>query len=445
MSSLEWDEGTQNRGYYVYYPPLGLGTMATVLNQRGFTAGIIDCYAEGLDETGLMRRLVQEQPGVVGLTVTTPTLRAVARLCREIRTHLPKTRLVLGGPHLNVDTSVAEDLAWDDIVQGESDLLLADVLSDRPAGAVHQATPPTLEDVPDIDRTLFRGGPYRNPFNGLSTTSLEASRGCPFRCSFCSRTVAEKFRARDPDRVAAEMARCMDGGNRFFVFIDELFTKNREHTLSLMAAMRRRAPGAKFSVQTRVECVDDDLLRIMAEAGLSVISYGIESFHPAHRKAMGKHFTHEQATAAIAAAHRAGVTVNGFMLLGIPGQRPEDIRADLRAAVQSGLDFTLPNVLTVLPGTPLGDAQPPGTWRRYLAGTTELPLASELSRTDLTALKRWWFRRWYLRPRMAWKLVRMSTGWRDVAALASMGWQVVRDYALRFTRPAPGAAELPNA
>ena len=440
MSSLEFDEGSQNRGYYVYYPPLGLGSMATVLNQDSrFRARVVDCYMEGLDEAGLMRRLVQQAPGVVGLTVTTPTLRAVHRLSRAIRAALPQTRLVLGGPHLNVDTTVAEDLVWDDILQNESDLFLRDVLSDGPKGGVHQAPPVLLEDLPDIDRSLFHAGPYRNPFNGVPTTSLEASRGCPFRCSFCSRTLSETFRLKPPERVAAEMARCQKNGIGFFVFIDEIFTKNRPHTEALMKAVRRLAPRARFSVQTRVEYVDDDLMQNMKSAGLEVISFGVESFLPRHRQAMGKNFSDEQVHRAISAAHRAGVRVNGFMLMGIPGQTAADVAQDFALAVKSGLDFTLPNVLTVLPGTPLAVDLPGHVWRDYLLEKRDLPLVSELPREALTALKNDWFRRWYLRPRMIWRLITMSRTLQDLMALASLGVGVLRDYALKNRRTVAAA------
>ena len=231
------------------------------------------------------------------------------------------------------------------------------------------------------------------------------SRGCPFPCSYCSGTLRNSYgraaRLRSPASVAHEVRWLGSLGFTVLHFKDDVFSLDRDHTLALcdaLAGLDRKLP---FTVQTRVDCVDPELLRAMRRAGCTTVSFGVESGSPAVLERLAKHATLEQTRAAFRDARTAGLLRVGFFLLGSPGETADDIEATLALAKELDPDILQVAFLTPYPGSTLWDELPEAgrppweTLSHYNRAWNPSAVSDEL----LRSFQRRFYREIVLRPR----------------------------------------------
>ena len=167
-----------------------------------------------------------------------------------------------------------------------------------------------MADLPIPDRSLT---PWRRYASVVSrhppTTVVMSSRGCPYRCSFCSTAGGKKFRANPAQRVVDELESCVDLGIREFLFFDELFTFDRSRVLEICRQIRERGLEVFWDVRSRVDRVDPEMLRAMAEAGCQRVQYGIESGTERVLGLYTKGITLEQARQAVRWTREAGIDI----------------------------------------------------------------------------------------------------------------------------------------
>lgn len=193
-----------------------------------------------------------------------------------------------------------------------------------------------LDELPLPDWSLFGPRRFRISYDfwRFPTGLVQASRGCTLSCNYCPYIVVEnKVRARDPERVVAEIARGVDRhGFRSFKFRDPLFGLDRARTLELAARLGRLKRRVQFSIETRIDLVRDDTLRALRG--------GADEHHVRHRNARRGHAAalsagagaRRPATRFHRALPRWGIrTVAGFMI-GFPDDNQEQIEAVVRYA-----------------------------------------------------------------------------------------------------------------
>jgi anaerobic magnesium-protoporphyrin IX monomethyl ester cyclase len=112
---------------------------------------------------------------------------------------------------------------------------------------------------------------------------VEASRGCPYNCTFCAKeNFRDAYRKRPPATILAEVDRLRDQGAEYIYFIDEIFLPNAE----LLKGMVSR--GLKFGVQTRIDLWKPAMLELLGRAGCVSIEAGVESLSQEGRAALAK-------------------------------------------------------------------------------------------------------------------------------------------------------------
>lgn len=352
-------------------PPLGLLYVAAALEVGGFRAAVVDAPGEGLNRAGVVQRLRMLRPAVIGLTGMTPMR---DRISREVDLVRPLCdRVVLGGVHASAAGRAALDEfpLVDALVIGEAEQSAAGLLGwwagggdgDPPPGVMvrdrpfaEAPAPVDLDGLPWPARHLLTGTRYRYPFQTRPgfTTAL-TSRGCPFRCTFCDRTVGgTRWRPRSAGSVVDEIQHLSrDLGVGSLCIFDDNFTLDRHRVERICEGIRSRGIDIHWKCEARVDGLTPELALSMAAAGCRTVALGIESASQASLDRLQKGQTVAQARAAIGACRRAGMETIGYLLVGIPGETPADALRGLRFARREGLDWVQFSTLAPYEGTPL--------------------------------------------------------------------------------------------
>ena len=184
--------------------------------------------------------------------------------------------------------------------------------------------------------------------------SVQATRGCPNRCSFCSVSAFHKgsMRCRPVHEVVGEVQELSD---RFFMFIDDSLTADRAYALKLFRALK---PLDKIWIsQSTLEIADDaELMWAASEAGCIGLFVGLESFSDSSLRSVDKGFNRvEEYRERVATLHANGIGVEAGIVFGFDTDGPEVFRTTLDLLDDIGIDAIQASVLTPLPGTPMFD------------------------------------------------------------------------------------------
>jgi anaerobic magnesium-protoporphyrin IX monomethyl ester cyclase len=363
-----------------FRPPLGLAYCAAVLEANGHEVRIIDALVLGMRGPALARELRAFEPELVGLSVYSPTRYEAFRTADLVRETLgPGVPIVVGGPHVSVaaEDTLRHVASVDHVVSGEGEETLLELVQRIEAGedprgvaglftrdgdGVHEGPPrgnvEQLDELPRPSRHLLPMRRYgtRMPSTDLACTTLLTSRGCPARCTFCTRDwFSRQTRMHSPDYMLAEIEEIVARwGIRGFIFQDDTSTLNKKRIFALCEEIRRRDLRVRWLATTRVDCLTKELMQAMKEAGCRVLTFGAESMNPATLKWLKKGFTVEQVRQAVAWAKEVGLTVRCSYLVGIGEETEEDLRRSIREARELEVSKLKANVgLSVYPGTPL--------------------------------------------------------------------------------------------
>jgi anaerobic magnesium-protoporphyrin IX monomethyl ester cyclase len=185
-----------------------------------------------------------------------------------------------------------------------------------------------------------------------ATTPLMSTRGCPFRCDFCHKSVfGDLFSARPVESVVAEMREIAELGYDHIWMSDDLFTLNYKRTFELAAAIEEAHLPLTWECLSRVTHVDLALFQQMRRAGCKRIFFGIESGDEQVLKEMKKGITPDQARAAVEACVAAGIKAAGFFMVGYLGETTESLIRSINFSSSLPLDYVSYTIAYPLPGT----------------------------------------------------------------------------------------------
>jgi radical SAM superfamily enzyme YgiQ (UPF0313 family) len=360
-------------------PPLGLASIAAYLEQRNISVSIVDCYAHP-DALPLIRQiLVDERPGFIGFSCTTSTFLDGVRIGEIAKALLPGIRTVFGGAHVSAlkEKILASFPAVDLVVAGEGEETLFELISsngeqpDQIEGLVYRdATGPVFtgyrKKLLDLDSLPFpayeklAGYPelYKLPiFNypKAPNTSCISSRGCPYACSYCDRSVFKRsFRYNSAAYLYKHLNYLKERfGIRHINFYDDQFTFNRQRVEEFCNLMINRPLGMTFNCAVRAEHIDLDLLRLMKAAGCWMISLGIETgdedLLAQHRQNADLNMLAEK----IRLIHKAGIRTKGLLMMGLPGENEKSIQRSMDYVFSLPIDDFNLSKFTPFPGSPL--------------------------------------------------------------------------------------------
>ena len=342
---------------------------------------------------------------LVGITAMTATAPRAYQLAGQFRRR--GVSVVLGGYHPTFLPDEAERHA-DAVVVGEAEPVWPRLLADFQAGRMlrrYQADAPVdLATLPPLPRSLASGkGGY------VTLNTVQATRGCPHRCDFCSIAAFHRgYRRRPAEHVAAEIA-ALPG--RFIIFVDDNLCVHRGWTRELFRAL---APLRKqWVTQTTLAFADDpELVELAAQAGCKGVFVGLESICRDSLLGVNKGFNHvERFRKQIAALHRAGIGVETGLVVGLDGDGPDVFERLLEFTDEAAIDAIQLAICTPLPGTPLfARMQAEGRivdrdWSHYDYRNVVFQ-PKGMSRGELQAGADWLISEFYTRRRIAMRTLR---------------------------------------
>ncbi|HWG36330.1 MAG TPA: TIGR04295 family B12-binding domain-containing radical SAM protein [Terriglobales bacterium] len=282
--------------------PLELFYARQQLRAAGHEALLLDSHIEGLDAAEASRRLADFAPDFVVLTTAPtylfwrcpqPELRLPARWMQAIREQCPNATTVAIGPHGSATPGAAlAKLGCDLVLLGEADQVLSQIATtpwSRLRGCAFQSergvqinAGPHQADMSALPALEY--GEYPLPlrqhrhhvFSGSGRgAEIEASRGCPWACTFCNKTLfRNRFRPRPVAVVLEEATRLQRHGFDYLYFVDEIFGC-APSTSELLSGLEPLA--LTFGIQTRIDLWNEESLAALGRAGCISLECGIES------------------------------------------------------------------------------------------------------------------------------------------------------------------------
>jgi radical SAM superfamily enzyme YgiQ (UPF0313 family) len=280
--------------------------------------------------------------GITCMTAAAPRAYELAALFRA--RGIP---VVLGGMHPTLMPHEALEHA-DAVCAGDAEGVWRRIVEDARAGrlrGIYRASPVDLAELAAPPRDLLDGRHY------ATVQAVQATRGCPNRCAFCSVSAFHKggFRKRPVEEVVAEVAGFSD---RFFVFVDDNLIADRDYASELFQALR---PLRKLWItQATLEIADDPaLVKLAARAGCVGLFVGIESFSEESLLQVDKGFNKvHDFYRKIRLLHEHGIGIEAGIVFGFEKDDPGVFRRTLDLLDELQIDMVQISVLTPLPGTP---------------------------------------------------------------------------------------------
>lgn len=429
------------------YPPLGLLYTSAYINNKGqHHVDVIDCQAEDLDHKACAEKVKSLNPDLIGMTAMTFTLIDCKMVIRELR-KIMNVPIVIGGPHTAIypeETLNPDGLGADYVVVGEGEITLNDLANDIEAGTVKGKIYrqvkfiDKLDDLPFADYDAVDIHKYYSVLaEETPSVTLFTSRGCPFSCRYCDRPALGKgFRPQSALRVVDEMEALEKRGAKEIFFYDDTFSVSMKRVKEICDEIKKRGLKIKWDIRTRVNVVNEELLKSMKEAGCERIHFGVESGNPRIVRIMNKGTSIKQVEDAFALCKKYKIKTLAYFMLGNPTETWDDVMDTYRLSKKIKPDFMQMTILSPFPATAYYlDAQKEGVvngdpWKDYANRINEdfrPPLWDAIyTRAELEQQLRKFYAMFYLTPGFIWERVKELRNWGQFKRYASAGISLLK-------------------
>jgi radical SAM superfamily enzyme YgiQ (UPF0313 family) len=456
--------------------------LGAVSERRGDEVRVYDADVE---DQPLVEFLREFKPHLAGITTNTPQVKQAWRTAATIKQELD-IPIILGGPHVSV---VSEELDFESLRQPQVDLVVRGegegpwieisnrveaFLRDQPAPAASAALMSPDRDIfREVKSTSYKtsdGQLHRNPdgpviadldslpwpayhlfkmnrytnlqpatdaIPGERSFSILTSRGCPYRCTFCSQSIMPiKWRARSPENVIAEWRHLVkDLGALEIGVLDDSANIRRNRLVQLaddlIANKLNHVPWI-FVNGIRANLADMEMLTKLKQAGLRRTAFGVETGDEQMIIKIDKHVDHNTIRQAFKNAKAAGIETIGFFIIGLPGDTRETMQKTINFAIE--LDPMIANfsMMTPYPGTIVYEQVKQGgrflmqDWEDYVFFDQK----ARYEMGDLTAelmeeMYRKAYRQFYWRPKYVMRAVSRKDFWMNFSRNLRLAWRTV--------------------
>lgn len=335
---------------YTSLLPVGLGYINALLCREGYRSKIANFSSVGWQEIGKVLSL--ERPALLGISQFTHNRFESLRMAKLAKEANPACFVVFGGPHAThrYHELLSQYPVVDAVVLGEGEETFCDLARQLRQGG---------RDLDNVRGIAFRHGeeivktPPRPPLADLDSLPFPSaclddavgadihrqaefiitSRGCPASCSFCSspRFWGKGLRFRSPRSMVDEIRFVRDRyGLIYFSVRDDTFTADRKRVMEFCRLLLREKVYILWNCQSRVNAVDEEVLRWMKRAGCECIQFGVESGSPRILRELGKRITPEHVKKAAQTVRRAGINLSVYLITGVPGETEDDLNETLK-------------------------------------------------------------------------------------------------------------------
>ncbi|MBN1796321.1 MAG: glycosyltransferase [Sedimentisphaerales bacterium] len=343
-------------------PPAGIGFLISVLRNAGQNVFFIDNYLKPNNflETDYLR---ENSINFVGIYANTICYRDTMRMFKKLQQMRCEGKwsgkIMVGGPHTTVALDTIPDYV-DFIVQGEGEQAVVDIVE----GKVNERVVcyprlQNLDELPPPAWDYFVNQPYDWSMRFIDdgpVFTMNTSRGCPFKCRFCSvgSIWGKKYTYFSAERVVSEIEYLVKNyGAKGIYFREDNFTLNRTRLEKFCNLIIEKGLKIQWVCESRVSNLDADIMRLMARAGLKGFYFGVESGSQRMLDLMDKGITVEQIRNAFKLCKEANVKAAASIIVGVPGETQQDIKATQDLLNEIKPDVTWANVFVGIPDSSL--------------------------------------------------------------------------------------------
>ncbi len=348
-------------------PPLGLLYLAEPLIKSGYNVDFIDLNVEKFEKQEFFRKVRKKD--FILITCMTGSFNNTKKLIKDIKEVNDDVKIVCGGPHCSISKEKIEGSDYTLIGDGEN--IISDLLDSiqnnkslkKIPGLIYKKNNkwiknPGFSTAKKIDENKpylkLAGNKNYGRIGGteLSIAPLLTSRGCPYRCKYCTFKL-NKYRERSVESVFKEIKELEKEGYEYIFICDDNFLLNKKRVHKIMDKVIKQDIGLKFIIQARVDTVDYELYKKLQEAGVIAMLLGIESANQDVLNFYNKQITVEQIKNCVNTANDLGIITLGFMMFGAPMETIKHYKKNKKFFSNIPLDFTKAGILNYVFGTRL--------------------------------------------------------------------------------------------
>ncbi len=365
--------------------PLGLMYIASSLRKFGnHDVTIIDPKVELIPYENIIKKIGEfsaDFAGISGMTYEAEELHSMAKLIKQ---HYPAITTVVGGVHASVaPDELIKDDNIDYVIIGYGEEAFCRLIDEINAGNPAPEMPGVAYRVkgkPVINPRKIPDTPLDSlPFPAWDLVALEkyfpkvrqsvihahkrymsifTSRGCPYQCVYCHPVFGKKYRTRSAENVCEEINILYhEYGIRELHVADDTFNLDISRAEKILDFIIDSNLDIRISFPNgvRADRLTDKLLGKMKKAGTYMVSYAIETASPRMQKIIKKNVQLDKVFEIIKKTDKLGIIVNGFFMIGFPGETRQEIEMTIRYALKSKFHTASFFVVTPNPGTELYD------------------------------------------------------------------------------------------
>jgi len=324
------------KGGVWHAPPLGIASLAAFVRLHKHLPIILDLAVEEKDPKEICREF---KPDFIGFSVTTPLLFEAYKQARLLKDSFPELKIIFGGPHssTNVEAVLRNDFV-DFVVFGEGEFTLKELLDSLPLSGIKglaykenveiRINQPR-ELIEDLDLLPMPAYDLLNvnkyPDHPLAirkpNISIITSRGCPFSCIYCNKSIYGKsFRKINYKNIINQMESLIRRyGVKEFQIVDDVFTLDKGRVHDFCRELLKRKLNIKWMTPNgvRAESLDEETLGLMKRSGCHYLYLGIESGSPKILARIKKGVVLEQIRKSVHLINKAGIQAGAFFYAGV--------------------------------------------------------------------------------------------------------------------------------
>ena len=360
----------------VIAPPLGIAYMAGVLQENNIDVEILDASAEDMDFKDVEKELLKKKPDLVALTALTPTIGRALETAQVVKETLPDSIVVMGGYHPTFNfIETLEDENVDIVIRGEGEYIMLNLVQAlENQSSLHDVKGIVFEDknskeivvnpeaplIQNLDELPFPAlnllpmKKYRLLDMDTHMTTMITTRGCPMQCSFCSSAAmhGKKIRERSVENIVDEIEYLKTNYDiDTIAFMDDTFTLKKRKVMAICDEILKRNIEIMWGCTSRVDTLDEKLLKKMKEAGCITIFIGVESADQQQLDNMCKNTTIAKIENAFKIAHKLKIRTIASVALGMPGDTKEIMNKTVKFVHKLKPNYAIYSLATPYPGT----------------------------------------------------------------------------------------------
>jgi radical SAM superfamily enzyme YgiQ (UPF0313 family) len=336
---------------------LGVGCIISYIKASGFP-GQIEFYSGAFDSDETIIKAC-EDADLAGFSCTSPQLKHALTLASKIKTVNLECKTVFGGWHPTAMPGSTLKMANVDYVvvgEGEEGMLRL-VNGETNERIVYSEPIKNLDMLPWSDRDTIKVErhiqlAYKE--NSERITSIMGTRGCPFRCVYCSEFLMTRglIRMRTPSKLVDEIEYVVGKYKiDLLKFVDAEINKSVSWVKSLCKELIDRRVDVEFEANIHAAFADKEMFQLMKRAGFRQIDIGVETGSPRILKAMRKGTTINQIRKVFKWSKKAGLLRRAYFMVGMPEEKPEDVKLTFKLAEEIEPDMVGMTILMPFPGT----------------------------------------------------------------------------------------------